>query len=130
MLDPFHQTYTGIGLILDPGTTSLLPRLIGLHLTQEFAVTNRRISVGEAFDRPAYPCVFDNGALEEEALTIARRLAAGTVAAHGAIWRLVADQSLRMEPESRAICEAAASAVGLTAFIADRKPDCQSENAQ
>ncbi|MBC2667914.1 enoyl-CoA hydratase/isomerase family protein [Novosphingobium piscinae] len=85
----FTMAYSAIGLTSDGGATWLLPRVIGLRLTQEMALLNRRLSAAEALAHGLVSRVVADEAVEAEALAVARQLAAGPTRAFGGIKRLL-----------------------------------------
>lgn len=123
--------YTAIGLTPDGASTWLLPRLVGLRLTQELVYTNRRVTAEEAVTLGMITRVVDDAELAAEAEELAQNLAGGATQAFGATRRLLAqsfESSLetQMEFESRAIGEAARSThgrEGVAAFLAKRRPE-------
>lgn len=126
----FSMAYTGIGLSPDGGATWTLPRLIGLRRAQEMALTNRRLDAAEAQDWGLVTRVVDDEALAEEALAMARTLAAGPTMAYGRIRRQLAEteansfeDQLDIERSDIAASMASKDAQeGVDAFIARRKP--------
>jgi 2-(1,2-epoxy-1,2-dihydrophenyl)acetyl-CoA isomerase len=127
----FTLAYTAIGLTPDGSSTWLLPRLVGLRLTQELVLTNRRVAAEEAVTLGLITRVVDDAELASEAEKLAATLAAGATQAFGAARRLLLqsfESSLetQMERESRTIGEAARSAhgrEGIAAFLGKRKPE-------
>jgi 2-(1,2-epoxy-1,2-dihydrophenyl)acetyl-CoA isomerase len=123
--------YTAIGLTPDGASTWLLPRLVGLRLTQELVFLNRRVNADEAVALGLVTRVVEDGELAAEAEKLATGLAAGATQAFGAARRLLLqsfESSLetQMELESRTIGEATRSAhgrEGVAAFLAKRKPE-------
>ena len=127
----FTMAYTNIGLSPDGSSSYFLPRLIGLRRTQELMFTNRVLSATEAADWGIATRVVADDALLDEALALAGVLAAGSLGAHGAVKRLLAETfgnpvETQMELEGRYIAERAASPdgrEGVAAFVARRSPD-------
>ena len=127
----FTMAYTGAGLTPDGSSTWYLPRLIGLRRTQELMLTNRVLSADKACDWGLVTQVVASDLLQDEALALARKLAAGPGGAHAAIKKLLL-VSLRngleeqMELEGRQIAVMATStdgAEGILAFTQKRKPN-------
>lgn len=122
--------YTAAGLAPDGGSTWWLPRLVGMRLAQEMALTNRRLSAEEAVAHGLWTRVVPDAGLEGEAAALAARLADGATRALGHAKRLLVSsgaESLetQMEFEARAIAEAARgpeSTEGITAFLEKRPP--------
>lgn len=126
----FTMAYTAIGLTPDGGTTALLPRLVGLRVAQDMALTNRRVSSDEAARIGLVTRVVEDADLVTEGHDIATQLAAGATKALAATRRLLLSgltQPLetQMELEARAIADAAAGnegREGISAFLDKRKP--------
>lgn len=126
----FTMAYTAIGLTPDGGATSLLPRLIGLRLTQELALTNRRVPADEAVKIGLISRVVPRDALFEEAMKLASTLAAGPVVANAATRNLILEGATRtleaqLELEAATIAERAGSdegQAGILAFASKQKP--------
>lgn len=124
----FTMAYTAAGLSPDGGSTFLLPRLIGLRRTQELILTNRRLSASEALAWGLVTRVVADDRLADEAMALARTLAAGPTAAFATAKRLLlasfsATLETQMELEGRGIAESAAGAdgrEGVDAFLAKR----------
>ena len=89
----FIQVFSRIGLVPDLGSTWLLPRLIGRQRALEMMLFNEPISADKACEWGIVREVFDDAALREGALVLARRLAAGPTKA------LVATRQLLEESE-------------------------------
>ncbi|MCB1614485.1 MAG: enoyl-CoA hydratase/isomerase family protein [Pseudomonadales bacterium] len=87
----FTMAYTAAGLSPDGGASYFLPRLIGLRLTQELMLCNRRLSAEEALQYGLVTRVIDDEHLQEEALSLARQLANGPTRAFGAVKQLLRD---------------------------------------
>lgn len=122
--------YTAAGLVPDGGSTWWLPRLVGMRLAQEMALTNRRLSAEEAVARGLWTRVVADADLDAEARALATRLADGPTRAFGHAKRLLLSAGAesfetQMELEARAIAESARgpeSAEGITAFLEKRAP--------
>lgn len=127
----FVMAYTAIGLTPDGSSTWSVPRLVGLRRSLELALTNRRLSATEAVAEGIATRVVDDAALADEALALARTLAAGPTGALGATKRLLRgslanDLETQMALETAAIATAAGSAdaqEGIAAFLAKRPPE-------
>jgi 2-(1,2-epoxy-1,2-dihydrophenyl)acetyl-CoA isomerase len=126
----YIMAYTAIGLSPDGGATFRLPRLIGMRLTQEMALLNRRLDASEALAAGLLTRVVANDALRAEALAIARKLADGPTEAFRETKRLLASNSAgeigdQFGAEATAITRCAATAdaaEGVTAFLAGQRP--------
>ena len=126
----FTMAYTAAGLTPDGSSTFYLPRLVGLRRALELTLTNRRLSAREALDWGIVNRVLPAESLPDEALALARQLAAGPTRAYAAAKRLLQrslDQSLetQLEDEAQAIAMASATAdarEGIRAFLEKRPP--------
>lgn len=126
----FTMAYTAIGLTPDGATTWLLPRLVGMRVAQEMAITNRRIPSDEAVALGLITRVTDDELLIGEVEKTARALRSAATPALGTVRRLLLtsfSQTLesQMETEARAISDAARGfhgAEGIKAFLEKRKP--------
>ena len=127
----FTLAYSAIGLTPDGGATWLLPRLVGLRLAQEIALTNRRIGADEAAAIGLVSRTVADGELDKEVAAAAETLAASATSAVGTTRNLLLESftnslETHMERESRAIAAASrtpAGREGIAAFLAKRKPD-------
>lgn len=133
LLDPsaqFRLAYTGVGLSPDAGATWLLPRLIGLRRAQSFCLTDARVRADEAVAIGLGTRIAAAGMLEEEAMAMARALAAGPTAAFAATRRLLLESldnglETQLELESRAVSRQGAhreGREGVRAFAEKRAP--------
>lgn len=126
----FTLAYLGIGLTSDGGATWTLPRVIGLRRTQEMAYLNRRVFSAEALDWGLVTRVVADDIVEEEALAVARQLAAGPTRAIGQVKRLLGQTFAitldeQLDQEARLIGAAlhTSDAQGaVKAFLAREKP--------
>ena len=80
---------TRVGMAPDAGTTVTLSRLVGLRKTMELLLLNPTLSAAEALDLGIVTRVVPDDALLDEALSIARRLAAGAPRANAETKRMV-----------------------------------------
>lgn len=127
----FTPGYGGIGLTPDGGATWLLPRLIGLRRTQEMLLTNQRIGAEEAARIGLITRMVDDGALMDDAITTAGKLAQSATAAIGVVRAQLlgsfgAGLEAQLEIEARGIAAAAAGPEGregVAAFMEKRRPD-------
>lgn len=126
----FLQAFANIGLVPDVGSTWLLPRMIGRTRATAMMMLGERISAEQALEWGLVTQVVDDAALMDEALKVARKLAAGPTRAlalirHGI--RDCMDKSLSeaLQLERRNQREAGIStdfAEGVAAFREKRKP--------
>jgi len=124
----FIQVFSRIALVPDLGSTWLLPRLVGRQRALELMMTNEPLSADQAKEWGLVREVFDDAALGNGALSLARKLASGPTRALVATRRLIdesehasyADQ-FRREIETQAEIRLSADAVeGRNAFLEKR----------
>ncbi|MET0371174.1 MAG: enoyl-CoA hydratase/isomerase family protein, partial [Sphingobium sp.] len=77
----FTPAYAGIGLSPDAGATWLLPRLVGLRRAQQMMLLNTKLDAQAALAAGLVTEVVPDDRLQDHALAIAQRLAAGPTAA-------------------------------------------------
>jgi 2-(1,2-epoxy-1,2-dihydrophenyl)acetyl-CoA isomerase len=77
----FVQAFARIGLVPDGGSTWILPRLIGLARAKELSLLAEKLPAEIALDWGLISRVYDDAALMDEALALARQLAKGPTAA-------------------------------------------------
>jgi 2-(1,2-epoxy-1,2-dihydrophenyl)acetyl-CoA isomerase len=124
----FVMAYTAIGLTPDGSGTWTLPRLVGLRRALELTLTNRRLSAEEAVAEGIATRVVPDDQLADEALALARSLAAGPTGALGAAKRLLResigrDLEAQLALETESLARAAGSAdsrEGIAAFLEKR----------
>jgi 2-(1,2-epoxy-1,2-dihydrophenyl)acetyl-CoA isomerase len=73
----FLQAFRRIGLIPDGGSTFILPRLVGWSRAMELSMLAERLPAEKALDWGLINRVVDDDKILDEAMTIARELAAG-----------------------------------------------------
>jgi 2-(1,2-epoxy-1,2-dihydrophenyl)acetyl-CoA isomerase len=125
----FLQAFVNIGLVPDGGASWMLPRLIGKARATEMMLLGEKIS-GEKAEGWGliYKCVED-AALIEDAMALAKRLAAGPTLAIGVMRRNIAAAldadyatALVAEAEGQRIAGASADAIeGAMSFLQKRK---------
>lgn len=126
----FLQAFVNIGLVPDGGASWMLPRLIGRARAAEMMMLGERVPAAQALDWGMIHRVVADDALDEEALALAARLAAGPTTALGLMRRalgraLESDYAPAMAAEAEAQRAARASAdstEGGMAFLQKRKP--------
>jgi 2-(1,2-epoxy-1,2-dihydrophenyl)acetyl-CoA isomerase len=126
----FTLAYTRAGLSPDGGSTFFLPRIVGVRRALELALTNRVLSADEAMQWGLVNAVVPDAELQDEAMALAQKLAAGATQALGAAKRLMHhsfSESLetQMELEALGIAEQAAGGdarEGIAGFVAKRSP--------
>jgi 2-(1,2-epoxy-1,2-dihydrophenyl)acetyl-CoA isomerase len=127
----FTLAYTALGLSPDGGSTWLLPRLVGLRLAQDLAITNRRVGAEEAARIGLVTRVAPDDSIADEALAVAVQLAGSATGAIGRTRNLLLSSfgstlETQMEAEARALACGAAlphGREGVAAFTERRKPD-------
>jgi 2-(1,2-epoxy-1,2-dihydrophenyl)acetyl-CoA isomerase len=85
----FVQSFTKVGLIPDSGSTFLLPRLIGVTKAFELMLTADKLDAKEALNLGLVNKVVPGDKLMDEAMAMAKRLAAGPSLAFGLTKRAV-----------------------------------------
>jgi 2-(1,2-epoxy-1,2-dihydrophenyl)acetyl-CoA isomerase len=126
----FFGPGTGIGMTPDCGTTVTLPALVGLRKTQEIILTNPTLTAPEALEIGLITRVVPDEDLMDEALTLARQIAAGAPLANASakhlLWRGVgASVEYQMAEEARTqvlMAETEDAKEGLASVIEKREP--------
>jgi len=124
-------SYVNIGMVLDMGSTFVLPRLVGLHKAKELAFFGERVYGPQAAEIGLVNRVVPDDALLDTAREWAGRLAAGPTLAIGAIKLGMArglHSTLRDTLHWEAmmislVAQTEDAAEGLTAFFQKRKPE-------
>jgi enoyl-CoA hydratase/carnithine racemase len=104
--------FTRVGLAgCDMGACAILPRLIGQGRAAELLYTGRTMTAQEGERWGFFNKLVGADALAEEALTLARQLAAGPTFAHGITktqlnqeWSMSLEQAIESEAQAQAIC--------------------------
>lgn len=126
----FVSGFALLGLSGDGAGSWFLPRLIGPRRAAEMTLLGREIGAAEAVELGLATRIVDADALEDEALSIARRLASGPRAAHAHMKRLLRlsatatlEQQLAAETAAMIDCGATSDArEGVSAFVERRSP--------
>ena len=126
----FLQAFARIGLVPDGGSTWILPRLIGLARARELSLLAEKLPAEKALEWGLINCVFDDGALTDEALKLAAKLADGPTVALAAMRRMYWESphntyEQQLEVERRSQQEAGKTQdfmEGVGAFLQKRPP--------
>ena len=126
----FTLAYTKAGLVPDGSSTYFLPRIVGHRRTQELILTNRILDAHEALEWQLVNRVVPDDMLNEEAESLALKLAEGPIKAHGKIKQLLTETfsnqlEAQMAEESRALSEVVSGSEakeGINAFLEKRTP--------
>lgn len=126
----FTMGYTKVGLVPDGTSSYFLARVVGLRRATDLVLTNRVLGAAEAESWGLVNRVVPDDEVDDQALALARQLAAGPTAAFGGAKRLLVDGASAtleraMEAETVAIaaaCTSADAAEGMAAFLAKRAP--------
>jgi enoyl-CoA hydratase/carnithine racemase len=114
----------------DMGACAILPRIIGQGRAAELLYTGRAMTAQEGEAWGFFNKLVAADALEQEALTLARRIAAGPTFANGitktqlvAEWSMSLDQAIEAEAQAQAICmQTKDFERAYRAFVAKQKP--------
>ena len=112
---PAAQTaflFNRVGLAgCDMGACAILPRIIGQGRASELLFTGRTMTAQEGESWGFYNRLVAADTLEQEALTLARRIASGPTFANGitktqlvAEWSMALDDAIEAEAQAQAIC--------------------------
>jgi len=126
----FTMGYTAVGLAPDGGSTFFLSRVVGLRRAMDLVLTNRAIDARTAEEWGLVTRVVPDERVDEEAASLAARLAAGSRQSLGAAKRLVLAGAAASLAESFVAEAAAISAAagtpdgreGVAAFVEKRAP--------
>jgi 2-(1,2-epoxy-1,2-dihydrophenyl)acetyl-CoA isomerase len=126
-----RPAYPGIGLTPDGGMSWTLPRIVGTGRATEILLTDAVITGDDAVRLGVLSRLVGDEVLTDEALRVARTLAAGPSTSYAGIKRLLAESatstlSAQLDREEEAIGTAADSPVGIegvNAFVEKRRPN-------
>lgn len=127
----FLLAYRHIGLSLDGGVSYFLPRIIGERRAMQVALMGERLDAAQALDWGLINWTVPADQIQQEAKTLATRLAKGPTLALGEIKGLVR-RSLQSSWEEQSSAEALSISTaigsedhleGATAFVEKRRPD-------
>jgi enoyl-CoA hydratase/carnithine racemase len=131
---PAAQTaflFNRVGLAgCDMGACAILPRIIGQGRAAELLFTGRAMNAQEGESWGFYNRLVAADTLEQEALALARRIAAGPTFANGitktqlvAEWSMALDDAIEAEAQAQAICmQTKDFERAYRAFVAKQKP--------
>lgn len=127
----FLQAFVNIGLVPDGGSTWLLAKTIGKARATQMMMLGERIGAEQAESWGLIYKAVDDAALQDEALALATRLAAGPTVALATMRRNIMtaldgsfDEVLRAEAEGQRIAGGTADArEGGMSFLQKRKPE-------
>jgi len=123
--------FTRVGLAgCDMGACAILPRIVGQGRAAELLYTGRTMSADEGLAWGYYNRLVAADALDAEAQTLAKRIAAGPNFAHGMTktmlaqeWSMSIEQAIEAEAQAQAICmQTADFERAYHAFVAKEKP--------
>ena len=123
--------FTRVGLAgCDMGACAILPRIIGQGRAAELLYTGRSMSAEEGSAWGFYNRVVDADALDNEALSMAQRIAAGPNFGHmmtktmlAQEWSMSIEQAIEAEAQTQAICmQTEDFKRAYHAFVAKEKP--------
>jgi enoyl-CoA hydratase/carnithine racemase len=123
--------FTRVGLAgCDMGACAMLPRIIGQGRAAELLYTGRVMTAAEGERWGFWNALHAPDALEDAAMTLARRLAAGPTFAHGITktqinqeWNMGLEQAIEAEAQAQAICmQTRDFERAYRAFVAKEKP--------
>ncbi|WBU58882.1 enoyl-CoA hydratase family protein [Paracoccus albus] len=123
--------FTRVGLAgCDMGACAMLPRIIGQGRAADLLYTGRVMSADEGERWGFWNALHATDALEDEALRLAHRIAAGPTFAHGITktqlnqeWNMGLEQAIEAEAQAQAICmQTRDFERAYRAFVAKEKP--------
>lgn len=126
----FIVAFGQVGLIPDCACHYLLPRIVGLNKAKELMLTQRPVKAAEMKELGLANQVYPMEQLQEEAMKLARKIAAGPLNCYAAS-KAMMNKSFQSDFESMLQEETATQAAvrmhpnaeeGLTAFLEKRKP--------
>ncbi len=126
----FALGFTGIGLVMDAGSSYHLPRLIGVGRTMDLALGNRRLNAAEALDMGLVERVLDADGFQDAVWELVRSVASGPTLSYALVKRQL-QETLGNELEQQLALEAGAQSKaassrdareGVAAFREKRAP--------
>ncbi|MFV0490622.1 MAG: enoyl-CoA hydratase family protein [Pseudorhodobacter sp.] len=128
--------FTRVGLAgCDMGACAMLPRIIGQGRAAELLYSGRSMNAAEGERWGFWNRLHEAEALEDEAMKLARRIAAGPTFAHGITktqlnqeWNMGLEQAIEAEAQAQAICmQTGDFERAYHAFVAKEKPVFQGD---
>jgi 2-(1,2-epoxy-1,2-dihydrophenyl)acetyl-CoA isomerase len=131
----FYMAFPNVGLVPDAGGSFTLPRLIGKARAMRMMMLAEKVSADQAVDWGMIYQVVPDGALMDEAMALAGRLASGPTLAYGLIRQEVqeaaeSDFATALETEARnqrTAGKSADCAEAVAAFFEKRAPEFRGE---
>jgi enoyl-CoA hydratase/carnithine racemase len=123
--------FSRVGLAgCDMGACAMLPRIVGQGRAAELLYTGRAMTAQEGERWGFFNKLVDAASLEQEALALARRIAAGPTFANGITktqlnqeWSMSLDQAIEAEAQAQAICmQTQDFERAYRAFVAKQRP--------
>jgi enoyl-CoA hydratase/carnithine racemase len=123
--------FTRVGLAgCDMGACAILPRIIGQGRAADLLYTGRIMTAREGADWGYFNALHPADQLDEKAMELAKRIAAGPTFANGITktqlaheWNMSPDQAIEAEAQAQAICMQTQDFVrAYHAFVAKEKP--------
>jgi len=126
----FIEVFINVGLVPDSGSTWFLPRLVGLGKAMELCTTAQKVTADEALRLGMVNRVVDAGALMQETIALAKKLASlpsRGIALTKKLLQSSFENALDAQLEAEAFAQETAARTedhfeGVTAFIEKRKP--------
>lgn len=126
-----RPAYPSIGFTPDGGMSWTLPRIVGASRAREILLTDAVVGGEEAVRLGLLSRIVEDGQVQEEALRVARTLAAGPSASYAGIKKLFTSSrsntlSEQLDAETASISAAADGPTGregVDAFVEKRRPD-------
>ncbi|MFC9787962.1 enoyl-CoA hydratase/isomerase family protein [Rhodococcus sp. NPDC127528] len=126
-----RPAYPSIGYTPDGGMSWTLPRIVGVARAREILLTDAVLGADEAVRLGVLSRLVGDDEVKDEALRVARTLAAGPTSAYAGIKRLLAGSgaatlSEQLDAETASISAAAVSVAGregVDAFVGKRRAD-------